>query len=95
MRNLRYVAAVARLMEDTFPERRRGGDKDLPAARGSAGSFHHRTTTSHLHPPPFHFARGLYTPGKMAEPIVQTIHRDPALLYVRSAVSQQETVLIR
>ena len=81
-RSLRYVVAVARSMEDTFPEGRRGGDKGPLAARGSAGSFHHQTSNLTSTPPHPTRRAHLVTTGKMAEPIVQTIHRDPALLYV-------------
>lgn len=52
------------------------------------GSFHHQTSNLTSTPPhPTNPTRRahLVKPGKMAEPVVQTIHRDPALLYVNCA----------
>jgi hypothetical protein len=92
-----YVEVVARLKEDTFPKGRRGGDKGPPAARGSARwelSSSNEQPHVYYHPTP-PFARILSTPDEMAEPIVQTIHRDPALLYVQCASRRRAIVLTR
>lgn len=57
-----------------------------PAARGSAGELSSSIQQPHAyHHPTLHSVRKSSTTGKMAEPIVQTIHRDPALLYVQCA----------
>jgi hypothetical protein len=84
-------------MEDTFPEGRRGGDKGPLAARGSAGELLSSIQQPHVYStPPYNPTRRahLVKIGKMAEPIVQTIHRDPALLYVNCAF-RCSTVLTR
>lgn len=75
-------------MEDTFPEGRRGGDQGPLAARGSAGELSSSNQQPHFYStPPYQPTRRahLVKTGKMAEPVVQTIHRDPALLYVHCA----------
>ena len=90
-----HVEGARLMMEDTFPKGGRGGDKGPPARGSGAGSFHHQTSTLTSAPPHPCSACILSTIDKMAEPIVQTIHRDPAMLYVQCAGRGQSTALTR
>ena len=76
-------------MEDTFPEGKRGGNKghrylarrtrlhwELSSSNQQPHVYYYHTT------PRFTSRASITSPREMAEPVVQTIHRDPALLYV-------------
>jgi len=58
-------------------------------ALGVSGSFRLAVVVAHQQPTDFHPSAPHYitpsssTTGTMAQPVVQTIHRDPALLYVQ------------
>jgi hypothetical protein len=75
------------LVVDTFPERADPGPSRIPPEPQRELSIiveqHHERPPTFTLPTPPRTTRIPLTTGTMGQPVVQTIHRDPALLYVR------------
>ena len=57
-------------------------------------SFHHPHNHTSTPAPPIRNPSRPHPTAEMAQPVVQTIHRDPALLYVRTRISNGLTLTI-